>query len=77
MKAQDGWVLVSAHVKGEQALAWHQAAVKENKFRSFNDLLACTFYLIKEGWPELVFFYRPYPDFYWGWLDWTLWGWLI
>ena len=50
--AQDGWVLVSAHVRGEgeQGLAWHQAATKENKFRSFNDLLACAFYLIKEGW---------------------------
>jgi len=47
-----GGILVMLHVRGggEKGDSWHQAGKKVNKPNSWKDLIACTEYLIKEGY---------------------------
>jgi oligopeptidase B len=46
-----GWTIVTSHVRGEGegGLTWHKSATKEDKFRSFEDLIACAYFLLKEN----------------------------
>lgn len=49
------WVLPHVRGGGEKGDAWHKAGFKTTKPNSWKDLIACTEYLIKEGYtsPEL------------------------